>query len=48
MDNPQQLSTIRTTTFDCPVDLNALLYQLENPRPRQPLRRSDQIKTLAI
>ncbi|WP_058912935.1 alpha,alpha-trehalase TreA [Entomohabitans teleogrylli] len=28
MDNPQQLSSIRTTSF-VPVDLNALMYQME-------------------
>lgn len=39
MDNPQQLNTIRTTTI-VPVDLNALLYQLEKTSPAPALRRA--------
>ncbi len=47
MDNRSSSSTIRTTTI-VPVDLNALLYQLEKTLARASLcgERSDE--TLAI
>lgn len=43
MDNPQQLSTIRTTTI-APVDLNALLYQLEKTLARASAAAGDRAK----
>lgn len=43
MDNPQQLSTIRTTTI-VPVDLNALLYQLEKTLARANAAAGDRAK----
>lgn len=43
MDNPQQLSTIRTTTI-VPVDLNALLYQLEKTLARASAAAGDRAK----
>ncbi len=30
MDNPQQLNTLRTTSI-VPVDLNSLMFKMENP-----------------
>ncbi|MGS9097588.1 trehalase family glycosidase, partial [Salmonella enterica subsp. enterica serovar Infantis] len=43
LENPQQLSTSRTTTR-APVELNALLYQLEKPPARASAAAGDRAK----